>query len=75
MLRGVATQATNRAQTSTDDSGWTPYGRSLGSSTQNGTTTGIVTEGILGFDCAAEAHQRIPWGSQYLNVVPREGRA
>ena len=64
-----------RARTSTDDSGWTPYGRSLGRSTQNVTTADTAAEGILDFDCVAEAHQMLPWGSQYRNVVYRVGDA
>ena len=44
MLRDVAARATSRAETSTGDSDWTPYGRSLGSSTQNGTTADAAAE-------------------------------
>ena len=75
MLRDMAAQATSRAETSTDDSDWTPYDRSLGSSTPNGTTADAAAEGILDFDCVAEAHQMPPWGSQYRNVVSREDHA
>ena len=62
MLRGVAARATSRAETSTDDFDWTPYGRSLVSSTPNGTTADTAAEGIHDFDCVVEAHQMLPMG-------------
>ena len=75
MLRDVAARAASGAKTSTGGSDWTPYGRVLVGDAANGTTTDIATDGILDFDCVAEAHQIFPWGSQYRNVVSREGHA
>ena len=31
--------------------------------------------GILDYDCIAETQQMLPWGSQYRNIVSREGHA
>ena len=43
----------------------------------NVTTTDTATSGVLDFDCIAATHQILPWpwGSQYRNIVPREGHA
>ena len=75
MLRDVAARVTSRAETSTDKSDWTPYGRSLGGGISYGPTTDTAAEGILDFGGVAGAHQMLPWGSQYRNVVSREGHA
>ena len=46
-----------------------------GAQRPNVTTTDTTAGGVLGFDCIAATHQVLPWGSQYRNIVPREGHA
>ena len=38
-------------------------------------TTDRADCGILDYDCIAETQQMLPWGSQYRNIVSREGHA
>ena len=45
------------------------------SDSSNVRTTGRVDCGILYCDCIAETQQMLPWGSQYRNIVSREGHA
>ena len=45
------------------------------SDSSNVMTTDKADDGILDYDCIAETQQMLPWGSQYRNIVSREGHA
>ena len=44
-----------------------------GSDDSDATTTDTGDRGILDYDCIAATQQMLPWGSQYRNIVSREG--
>ena len=52
-----------------------PRSASSDSDSSNVTTTDRADCGILDYDCIAETQQMLPWGSQYRNIVSREGHA
>ena len=52
-----------------------PRSASSDSDSSNVTTTDRADRGILDYDCIAETQQMLPWGSQYRNIVSREGHA
>ena len=52
-----------------------PRPASSDSDSSNATTTDRADCGILDYDCIAETQQMLPWGSQYRNIVSREGHA
>jgi len=41
----------------------------------NVTPTDTGDRGILDYDCIAATQEMLPWGSQYRNIVSREGHA
>jgi hypothetical protein len=52
-----------------------PRSASSDSDSSNVTTTDKADRGILDYDCIAETQQMLLWGSQYRNIVSREGHA
>ena len=52
-----------------------PQSASSDSDGSNVTTADGANCGILDYDCIAETQQMLPWGSQYRNIVSREGHA
>ena len=52
-----------------------PRSACSGSDSSNVTTTDTADRGILDYDCIAATQQMLPWGSQYRNIVSREGHA
>ena len=72
MSREVSAALESRGAACSGDSDWTPYeAAGLGQVP----TTDIGGAGIIDHGCVAEAHQMIPWGSQYRNQVSRESHA
>ena len=72
MLRDVEAEV---AAAANDGACRPPRPASSGSGSSNAMTTDRADCGILDYDCIAETQQMLPWGSQYRNIVSREGHA
>lgn len=72
MLRDVELEVTAATNKSACES---PRSACSDSDSSNVTTTDKADRGILDYDCIAATQQMLPWGSQYRNIVSREGHA
>ena len=72
MLRDVELEVIAATNNSACES---PRSACSDSDSPNVTTTDKADRGILDYDCIAATQQMLPWGSQYRNIVSREGHA
>ena len=72
MLRNVELEVIAATNNSACES---PRSACSDSDSSNVMTTDKADRGILDYDCIAATQQMLPWGSQYRNIVSREGHA